>query len=297
MSHDPLPTAFVGSLPTPGRFPTQIQATVYNFGDDGSISSSWDEPFPSFSPTFSPDSLMEGLPIPESIRQNFATLTRLAAAFSPNRVALKDIHQVSIRHFDGKNLQLEAVVCDEVECVTLDVPVEFNEPCYMDAAIDACMTTNLQHLEMNAVQILKRHEVENEFESRVQEELAAEPVLFPDWWIPASHSAVADECSNILNLLNDAEFEESIQGVAVMALLEAGEDMNVEYATVAAVGPAGLIVRALARTAPLCPDAPQAPLELVKVPVPFASPPNPTDAYAVRDAVLALVAMASDYMP
>lgn len=287
---------FARSLSQETRPKTAQHATVYNFEDDGSLTSVWDETFPSFSPTFSPEPFMAGFPIPETIRQNLAALTRLAAAFSPNRIALQNIHQVNIRHFDGRRLQLEAVVCDSVECVTLDIPVVFNDPCYMDSSIDACMLHNINSLDMNAIQILKRHEVENEYEARV-DELACEPTIFPNWWIAPKQTQVIDECQNILSLLNDSEFAESIQGVAVMALLEAGEDMNVEYATVAAVGPAGLIVRALARTAPLHPGASPAPLEFIKVPVPFSSLPNENDPHAVRDSVLALVAMATDYMP
>jgi hypothetical protein len=117
--------------------------------------------------------------------------------------------------------------------------------------------------------------------------LDASDVDFPSWWVPAGcDEAMAAECANMRNILNENEFKSDIIALAQDSLNHAGEGYAVKEAKVAVIGPAGLCFKVRAVSA----REPQNPTHVLDVLYPFGE--NLQEAQALRATVLGAVATA-----
>jgi hypothetical protein len=117
--------------------------------------------------------------------------------------------------------------------------------------------------------------------------LDASDVDFPSWWVPPGcDEAMAAECTNMRNILNENEFKSDIIALAQDSLNHAGEGYAVKEAKVAAIGPAGLCFKVRAVAA----REPQNPTHILDVLYPFGV--NLQDSEALRATVLGAVATA-----
>jgi hypothetical protein len=193
----------------------------------------------------------------ESISKNFvASLARLAVAFSPpdRALRLKNIEKVQVLDMDEKHLDIEAVLCENEECITLSVPVSFPSPCNAGSSLDSlseCIYDNINALDFEATRMVEkfRHDMDN-FEAYRAEERRYNDLSrshdfeLPHWWVNPIGELIA-ECEFLKKLLNEDEFSKDLRGLACRTMSAVlGEDFDVQQAAVAVIGPAGLVIRA-----------------------------------------------------
>lgn len=193
----------------------------------------------------------------ESITQSFvASLARLAVVFSPpeRTLRLSDIERVQVLDMDENHLDIEAVLCEGEECITLSVPVSFPSPCATDSSLgdlSECILANINALDFEAAKVVKKLRQENEnFEETIAQErhLAgmkrSQDLDLPLWWISPSGELVA-ECAFLKKLLNEDDFSKDLRSLACRTMSDIlGEHFEVQQAVVAIIGPAGLVIRA-----------------------------------------------------
>jgi hypothetical protein len=244
---------------------------------------------------------------------HITALARLAVAFSPpgHALALRDVEHVQVLRVDENHIDIQAVVCEEDGCVTLQVPVSFPHPCSVMDELEECVMGNIGELEVQAETFLRTIEWKESHYEEVQAEdrewqvlLATDDLHFPAWWVHPETREMSDECHSVRSLLNEDGFQAEIRALTEMALAESDavistddghagtSDWTVEQAAVAAVGPAGFLIRAATQRIELFQETDSR--KVVEVPISFgATADNVSD---LRAAVLGAVAAAGDFV-
>jgi hypothetical protein len=209
-------------------------------------------------------------------------LARLASAFSPpgHAIALRDIAQVDIMGIDGNRIHLETVICEKDGCVTLAVPITFPNPCGDAYDLEACILDNIGVLDHKASEVLGRILWEETNFEQIQASArqleacqSTDGVQLPFWWVQPT-SELLHECAFLRNVLNEED----------LSNLVGRHGFVVEQAAVVAVGPAGLVLRAMYRRHE-DDDSPR--LQTIETPVKFQQ--VCVDVESLRDAVLGAV--------
>lgn len=185
-------------------------------------------------------------------KKNLATLARLACAFAPagHGLHLKDLESVTVVTVDENHIEISAILCADGSCVNVMVPVNFPHPCGGLDDMSECILENINELDHQAEGLLsevERKEASREDDEKISQILINdESIDFPSWWVsPSLIPGMAEECRSIRSLLNEEDFQPEMRALASQALDENNEEGFVEKVGVAAVGPAGLILRAL----------------------------------------------------
>jgi len=200
-------------------------------------------------------------------------LALLASAFSPTGydIDLGHINHVRCLAVDNRHLEIEAVVCDETECSSLLVPVDFVQECdisNMDdfSGLEECVLGNVISLSGHGEELIKAREVEHTFEDKVGAVRALEVLQsvddfceksssssnssnnMPEWWIYPRLSEEADECDMIRNLMNEQDMQDVVQALASYALKKTDVRFRwkwehvISSTYVRAIGPAGMVL-------------------------------------------------------
>jgi hypothetical protein len=240
-------------------------------------------------------------------------LARLAVAFAPpgHALDLRDVEHVQVLRVDENHIDIQAVVCEQDGCVTLQVPVTFPHPCFAGDELQECIMGNLGELEVQAETFLRTIEWKESNYEEVEAEqrewqvlLATDDLHLPVWWVHPETREMSAECQSVRNLLNEEGFLAEIRALTEMALTESDavistddghadtSNWTVEQAAVAAVGPAGLLIRAATQRFELFEEAENR--RIVEVPVSFGATAN--NVSDLRAAVLGAVAAAGDFV-
>jgi hypothetical protein len=240
-------------------------------------------------------------------------LARLAVAFAPpgHALDLRDVEHVQVLRVDENHIDIQAVVCEQDGCVTLQVPVTFPHPCSEGDELQECIMGNLGELEVQAETFLRTVEwKESNYEDvqagqrEWQVLLETDDLHFPDWWVHPETREMRGECQSVRNLLNEDSFLAEIRALTGMALAESDavistddghadtSDWTVEQAAVAAVGPAGLLIRAATQRLELYEETDTR--RIVEVPIAYGATAN--NVSDLRAAVLGSIAAAGDFV-
>ncbi|GKY91018.1 hypothetical protein MPSEU_000074600 [Mayamaea pseudoterrestris] len=241
------------------------------------------------------------------------SLARLAVAFGPHKMALHQIEHVQVTKYDEAHVDLEVVLCEE-ECLTLLVPVAFPKPC-QSTEEEECLIDNMHELDTQATAQIQQWEWDCDHHEEVSAKAREYDALketdsYPDWWQTAGF--LTRDCSSLQRLLNEPDFHSEIKAlVAYNLATDSQYDFyEVDQVAVAAVGPAGLIVKASAHEVDVLAnvksrkdgenaddDDDDATLKQPKIlQIPYAFPSPASDIDALQAAVLQAVAMAGDFM-
>jgi len=189
------------------------------------------------------------------------TLAKLASAFSPPGfpIDLANVNDVRCLSVDERHLEIEAVVCDHMECSSLLVPVAFPQECSVDEGLEECILRNVNDLNTRGEHLLQ--EKENVFADEGEAQRAMEALSslnseyftstaaagsLPYWWEAPVSAYDVDECNLLQQLLNSNDFRDMMRGLAEHALLHDSEQdlmgKTIRSVHVKAVGPAGLVM-------------------------------------------------------
>lgn len=192
---------------------------------------------------------------------NASTLARIASAFSPpgHIVDLANIDHVRCLHVDNTHLEIEAVVCDNHECSSLLIPVNFPKECNLEYGLEECVLKNVQDLDKQGNELIQErtHVFADEKEAQKAFEvfklvsgsdyLKSNPTAFPEWWIPPTSSDDIAECDMIEKVLNEADWQFELRGLCQRLLQQdssSDRPDRVQLARAKAIGPAGMILEA-----------------------------------------------------
>eukprot|EP00521_Asterionellopsis_glacialis_P007732 CAMPEP_0195282938 /NCGR_PEP_ID=MMETSP0707-20130614/1648_1 /TAXON_ID=33640 /ORGANISM="Asterionellopsis glacialis, Strain CCMP134" /LENGTH=339 /DNA_ID=CAMNT_0040342017 /DNA_START=81 /DNA_END=1100 /DNA_ORIENTATION=- len=250
-----------------------------------------------------------GIALAESISQNqdrVGTLARLACAFSPSdkTLDLKDIEHVHLVCVSEKHIEIEAVLCEDHNCVSLFVPIEFPHDCGQnvpDTYLEKCVLDNLEYLDVEAESLVvksleknnkngQEEHVDNEGHTLLLsvEELSRD-FAYPTWWVsPDVKPDLVEECDTISRLLHNDEFKDSVNGLARKGLEALGmqDAYKIHQAVAVAVGPAGICLKAQGS---YLLDSSQNSDVVLDIPLPFGGEAR-FDADSLRAAVLGEIA-------
>jgi hypothetical protein len=181
-------------------------------------------------------------------KDRLAALARLAVAFSPQQqcLSLRDIVSVEILSVNNDHIDISAVVCENDGCVTILVPVSFPNDCstVSSSSMEECVIDNIDALDIRAQNIISRIESSNNMDLCTLDGCAE----LPSWWVqPEVKPALIHECVAIKKLLNENDFEDSIKELvnkSIATFMSGKKSIQILQAAVAAVGPAGLYIRA-----------------------------------------------------
>mmetsp|Transcript_19693 Transcript_19693/g.28056 ORF Transcript_19693/g.28056 Transcript_19693/m.28056 type:complete len:331 (+) Transcript_19693:213-1205(+) len=188
-----------------------------------------------------------------------SVLARLASAHSPAEysIELPNINNVRCSYVDTKHLEIEAVVCDNYECSTLLVPVEFPKECDLDCGMEECILKNVENLDDhsdNLIQARLNYFADEEEAKKAYDVfkliggtdyLKSSPTKLPEWWVPPTSSEDVSECDMIEKLLNEPDWQLEMRGLSKQVLNESVNDGDeIKLALVKAVGPAGMVLEA-----------------------------------------------------
>lgn len=242
---------------------------------------------------------------------HMTALARLAVAFSPpgHALNLRDVEHVQVLRVDENHIDIQAVVCEEDGCVTLQVPITFPHPCGEGDEYEECVMGNIGELEVQAETFLRtiewkesHYEEEQAGQREWQVLLATDDLHFPEWWVHPKTREMSDECKSVRSLLNEG-FQAEIRALTDMAMTESDavihtdddhantSDWKVEQAAVAAVGPAGFLIRAATQRIEYSRETDTR--KVVEVPISFRDTAN--NVSDLRAAVLGALAAAGDY--
>jgi hypothetical protein len=220
-------------------------------------------------------------------------LARLAVAFSPpeRSLTLQDIEKIHIVCVREDHIEIEAIICEDGGCVSLNIPVKFPKACDAQSEwMEGCVMRNLEELDVEAESTLLIMEEEREDEEDLDElcQLNSK-VQYPSWWVPPEcDNTLVAECDNIKRLLNDEEFQPDIAALAQDVLNESVEEgYVVKSVRVAIVGPAGICFKVRAEYQ-MSLEFDKKPIHILDVMYPFGGEPM-TDAESLRAAVLGAV--------
>lgn len=186
---------------------------------------------------------------------NASTLARIASAFSPPgyTVDLTNINDARCLHVDNTHLEIEAVVCDNYECSSLLIPVNFPQECNVEYGLEECVLKNVEDLDKQGNELIQEraHVFADEAEKAYEvfklvsgsDYLQSNPTALPEWWSPPTSSDDIAECDMIEKLLNEADWQLEMRGLCQQLLQDSSSD-EVQLARVKAIGPAGMILEA-----------------------------------------------------
>lgn len=286
-----LPGSYAFTSPQPVSSSSVLMATVY--GADGEVTMDQDQYYDTMSSNdFFANSNTADL---ERLNNEKGTLARVAAAFPPpgHQLNINKIQDVSVLRLDESFLEMQAVVCEYENCVTVSVPVAFEKPCAADIRVD-CALENLAGLDGQAQQVLEKLEWEMQHhedvaagQRRAQQVLGTDDLEYPTWWVPPNTMSpeMIEECTTLRDTLNEEAFTTEMKAMATFALrIEMGDDLPflVTNAAIGAVSPMGVVMRALVQPA----DDPN---EVMSVDVPIAFQKKAADVIQLRDFVMAAV--------
>ncbi len=188
-----------------------------------------------------------------------SVLARLVSAYSlpEYSVQLPNINNVRCLYVDTKHLEIEAVVCDNYECSTLLVPVDFPTECDLDCGLEECVLSNVQALDNRSVDLIQAQLDDFAYEEEAKKAydvfkliggtdyLKSSPTKLPEWWVPPTSSEDVSECDMIEKLLNEPDWQLEMRGLCKQVLNEVVNDGDeIKLALVKAVGPAGMALEA-----------------------------------------------------
>ena len=231
-----------------------LRATIfYPEGDDGPA---LDNDMHTTSTSQSQMLLSSHEEIAKKLSINQTTLAHLASAFSPvdYPVNLEHIDSIRCASVDNKHLEVEATLCDDMECSSLLIPVDFPNECLWDGdndvvAIDECIMSNVDKLDQEAEKKLfegdalkdPRAELVYETLQSATRLLEDAPAVFPKWWVaPKTKEDVAES-----ELLRDLLNEEDMVNARVDLIRQhhnLTDGSVVHWAKVLVVVPRGLIL-------------------------------------------------------
>jgi len=236
-----------------------------------------------------------------------SVLARLASAYSPPgySIDLPNINDVRCLHVDNKHLEIEAVVCDNCECSSLLVPVDFPTECDLGYGLEECVLNNVQNLDNQGGDLIQGRMNAFADEEEAQKAydvfqmiggsdyLKPNPTKLPEWWVPPTSSEDVSECDMIESLLNEADWQLEMRGMCKQVLQESGDlgyGDEVQLAVVKAVGPAGMVLEAQVwrRGKSVYDDGGINNIDILCVPVKFASESTNRSA-GIKDLVLRVV--------
>ena len=188
--------------------------------------------------------------------ENASILARIASAFSPQgyTIDLANIRDVRCICIDDKHLEIEVMVCDDHECSSLLVPVDFPEECNLED--EECIMNNVYNLNYQGNDLIQ--ERMNVFADEEEAQKAHEifklisdsdylkpsPTALPEWWAPATSSEEISECNMMETLLNGADWQLEMRCLCKNMLQESGTADEVQLSRVKAIGPTGMILEA-----------------------------------------------------
>ena len=223
-----------------------------------------------------------------------ASLARLACAFAPpdQGLHLQDLASAQVVNVDEHHVEISAIMCQEEECLSVFVPVEFLHPCYNSPNVEECILLNIEELDGEAqTRIVAEEQTANALQENdfIMSALAEEPMPkdVPLWWAFPEEGYLADECRGLKELLNEPDFANDLQVLATQHIGKLCPD-DVLKAAVAAVGPSGMLLRAQVRQG--AGDVPSSTTDQASVfdlPIAFAQPA--TVAGELRSFVIGLV--------
>lgn len=299
--------------PSGGTSNTCLHAIVYGWDDEDSDDTTNASTGTTFSYTtidseVGPDACPpQGLVVARSLtddRSRMGSFARLAAAFSPPErgIGIKDIERVEVSCVRENSIELEAMLCEEMGCVRLSVPITFPNECDGDPNL-GCAIQNLDTLDIRAETMVMHMQASMEelsLDNADLDELVAlnDKMSLPTWWVSTDlDKALEKECTSIQSLLNEAEFHPEVvalaqDGMEKNANLGNGwekitSDYRVQRAKVAAVGPSGICMKVAA----IQQSEPGRGTQYLDVAYPFSPTATPIqDAAALRANVLGLIA-------
>ena len=191
-----------------------------------------------------------------------STLAKLASAFSPPGydIILANVNDVRCASLDNCHLEIEAVVCDDSECSSLLVNIDFpGGCCILDEGLEECILRNIQRLNAEGETVLQKREqifAEEEESRRAMDVLgsldseylksSSASAALPSWWEPPISAEDVEECNLIRQLLNGGDFCDMLRGLAGNAMQHNSSDElegTIRAVRVTHVGPAGMILK------------------------------------------------------
>lgn len=185
------------------------------------------------------------------LSSNQTILAHLASAFSPagHSIKLENINSVVCTSLDNKHLDIEAILCDDSDCHSILVPVDYPNECPWDGDEDLlgfenCVMTNVEELDHDWEKRLPKDETCDVLLSATKL-LQDAPVDFPKWWIPASTREDVAECELLRDLLNEDDMLYERVGLVQKADTTCSplNSTGIESVTVLAVSPKGLLLK------------------------------------------------------
>ena len=128
------------------------------------------------------------------------------------------------------------------------VPVSFPNDCGSSSSMEECVLDNIVALDTSAQDIIIQRQDEVEVDDLCSFDLQATTANYPPWWVhPGCLDGLEGECNTIKKLLNERDFQDAIIALAKKAtsdFIHVQGSPHILQAVVAAVGPAGLYIRA-----------------------------------------------------
>ncbi|KAG7368336.1 hypothetical protein IV203_031079 [Nitzschia inconspicua] len=239
-------------------------------------------------------------------RDQMGSLARLAFAFRPKEhsgLNMKDIETVHVLCVKPNEIEVEAILCESLGCVSLHIPIQFPSSCTHtdeDDKFQSCVLQNLKDLDVTATTQVSAHLTSQSQSSAINPEmLLSGTVQLPSWWVSPSSTlnaaALETECNMLKDILNEDEFQTELMALAQDGLKhslhhqqnDAASTPTIQKARCSIVGPAGIGMKALAR------QPTDGSVVVMDVLFPFGGPSKQT-ADSLRAAVLGAVAVAAE---
>jgi hypothetical protein len=239
-----------------------------------------------------------------SDRDQMGSLARLAFAFRPKEhsgLSMKEIETVHVLCVKQNEIEVEAILCESLGCVSLHIPIQFPTSCTSSDEEDkfqSCVLQNLKDLDVTASSQVSAHLFMTEQEQTAAanaEWLLAGSVQLPTWWVSPSSTlnaaSLETECETLKEILNEDEFQSELLALAQDGLKHSlhgdvtPSTPMIQKAKCAIVGPAGIGIKALAKM--------DGNVVVMDVLFPFGGAAKET-ANSIRAAVLGAVAVAAE---
>jgi len=202
-----------------------------------------------------------------SNRDYTSKLARLAVLFAPpdQQIILENINYVDVTHIDDTRIDLSVGVCEE-HCITVWVPVLFAHPpsdgvdnsvdeleqwiigsvesLLMSANDDDKSSNHNEDDHVHGVKLQPFQNPNNDFDFDFC--IVENPCSFPQWWDHAdglSDRGMYEDCLLLEKLLNEDDFQYDLISVVQRELSPLTSPL-VKKASVLAIGPAGVYIRA-----------------------------------------------------